>query len=252
MLQQTQVARVVPRYQAFLARFPDPSTCAASPLGAVIQAWAGLGYNRRAVHLHQAASAVVDRRGGRLPPDLNELLKLPGIGAYTARAILVFAFEQPLGVVETNVARVLARAVAGRRLAPGEVQAVADGQVPEAQPWVWNQAMVDLGAMVCTSRSPGCHHCPVRGLCAWAVAGHPAPDPAVGSARVSGRQSTFAGSDRQGRGRLIDTLRRGPVGLHQLADAAGWPQDPGRAGRVAAGLVADGLAVQKDGQLALP
>jgi A/G-specific adenine glycosylase len=195
---------------------------------------------------------AVDRHAGRLPCDLNELLKLPGIGPYTARAILVFAFEQPLSVVDTNVARVLARAVAGRPLTTGEVQVVADAQVPEAQPWVWNQAMVDLGATVCTSRSPGCHRCPLRRSCAWAVAGHPPPDPAAGSAGVSGRQSTFAGSDREGRGRLIEALRRGPVALDRLADATGWPQDPGRAERVAAGLIADGLVVRMGGQLALP
>jgi A/G-specific adenine glycosylase len=252
MLQQTQVTRVVIRYQSFLDRFPDPGTCAASPVGAVIEAWAGLGYNRRAVYLHRAASAVVDRHHGRFPDDLEELQALPGVGPYTARAILVFAFEQPLGVVETNVARVLARAVAGRRLAAGEVQALADSQVPEARAWAWNQAMVDLGATVCTSRSPGCSHCPVRGSCAWARAGYPAPDPAIGSAGVSGGQPTFAGSDRQGRGRLVDSLRRGPIALEELAGATGWHEDPGRAERVAAALISDGLAVQTGGQLALP
>jgi A/G-specific adenine glycosylase len=252
MLQQTQVGRVVPRYEAFLDRFPDATTCAASPAAAVIDAWAGLGYNRRAVQLHRAARAIVDRHGGRLPPNLKDLLELPGVGRYTARAILVFAFEQPLGVVETNVARVLARALAGRRLAAGEVQEVADALVPGDAAWAWNQAMVDVGATICTSRSPRCHDCPMGGLCVWARAGHPAPDPAAGSAAVSGRQSTFAGSDRQGRGRLIDALRRGPVALDELADATGWPDDPRRASRVAAGLIADGLAVQHGGQLALP
>jgi A/G-specific adenine glycosylase len=252
MLQQTQVARVVLRYQAFLARFPDPGTCAASTVGAVIDAWAGLGYNRRAVYLHRAATAIVDGHHGRFPDNLEELQALPGVGAYTARAILVFAFEQPRGVVETNVARVLARAVAGRPLATGEVQAVADNQVPETQSWVWNQALVDLGATICTSRSPHCHSCPLQRSCAWASAGYPAPDPAAGSAGVSGRQSTFAGSDRQGRGRLIDALRRGPVALEALAETTGWPEDPGRAERVAAGLVGDGLAVKRSGQLALP
>ena len=252
MLQQTQVARVVLRYEAFLDRFPDTGACAASPVGAVIDAWAGLGYNRRAVYLHRAAIAIVDRRHGRFPDNLEELQALPGVGAYTARAILVFAFEKQLGVVETNVARVLARAVAGRRLAAGEVQAVADSHVPETQSWVWNQAMVDLGATICTSRSPRCHSCPLQRSCAWASAGHPAPDPAVDSAGVSGRQSTFSGSDRQGRGRLIDALRRGPLSLNRLPEATGWPDDPDRASRVAAGLVADGLAVETGGQLALP
>jgi A/G-specific adenine glycosylase len=174
------------------------------------------------------------------------------VGRYTARAIHVFAFEQPLGVVETNVARVLARAVAGRRLEASEVQAVADALVPGDAAWAWNQAMVDLGATVCTSRSPGCSHCPLRPWCAWARAGHPAPDPAAGSAAVSRPQSTFAGSDRQGRGRLIDALRRGPLPLSRLAEATGWPDDPERASRVAAGVIADGLAVEAGGQLRLP
>jgi A/G-specific adenine glycosylase len=252
MLQQTQVARVVLRYQAFLERFPDPGTCADSTVGAVIDAWAGLGYNRRAVQLHRTARAIVDRHGGRLPADLKELLRLPGVGPYTARAILVFAFEQPLAVVETNVARVLARAVAGHRLVAGEVQALADAQVPGKAAWAWNQAMVDLGATVCTSRSPRCHRCPLRSFCGWASAGHPTPDPAEGSAGVSAPQSPFAGSDRQGRGRLIDALRHGPVALDGLADATGWPDDPGRADRIAAGLVGDGLAVKTSGRLALP
>ena len=252
MLQQTQVARVVPRYDAFLARFPDPPTCAASSSGAVIEAWAGLGYNRRALNLHRAARVVVDRHDGRIPANLSDLLTLPGVGPYTARAILVFAFERPVGVVDTNVARVLARAVSGRRLGTGEVQAIADDQVPEGRPWAWNQAMLDFGASVCTSRSPSCQPCPLRRWCAWALAGYPTPDPAAGSAGGSGRQSTFAGSDRQGRGRLIDALRQGPVELDGVASVAGWPDDAQRATRVAAGLIADGLAVQTGGQLALP
>jgi len=252
MLQQTQVARVVPRYEEFLARFPDPTACAASPVSSVIEAWAGLGYNRRAVQLHCAAVAIVERHRGRMPRHLKDLLELPGVGRYTARAILVFAYEEPVGVVETNVARILARAIVGRRLASGEVQAVADSLVPGEAAWAWNQAMVDLGATVCTSRSPGCSHCPVRPWCAWAGAGSPAPDPAAGSAAVSRPQSTFAGSDRQGRGRLIGALRRGPLPCNGLAEVTGWPDDPERASRVAAGLVADGLAVQRGGQLALP
>ncbi|HSS10214.1 MAG TPA: A/G-specific adenine glycosylase [Acidimicrobiales bacterium] len=252
MLQQTQVARVLPRYHAFLARFPDPATCAASPLGRVIESWAGLGYNRRAVNLHRAARLVVDRYQGRLPANLDDLLALPGVGHYTARAVLAFAFEQPTGVVDTNAARVLARAVAGRRLTTREAQTLADDQVPAGRAWAWNQAMLDLGAAVCTSRAPNCRGCPVRGSCRWRVAGYATTDPAAGSAGTSGRQSTFAGSDRQGRGRLMDALRRGPVPLDRLAEAAGWSDAPGRASRVAAGLVVDGLAVEAAGRLLLP
>jgi A/G-specific adenine glycosylase len=254
MLQQTQVARVIPKYIAFLDRFPDPASCAAAPAGAVVQAWAGLGYNRRAVNLHRTAAAVVDRHAGRLPSTMEELLALPGIGPYTARAVSAFAFELPAAIVDTNVARVLARAVGGRRLAGGEVQALADGLVPSAQSWVWNQALLDLGALVCTSRAPRCQVCPLaaNGACAWFEAGRPEPDPAAGSAGTSGRQSTFAGSDRQGRGRLVAALRRGPVPNDRLAQVAGWPEDPARAARAAAGLVADGLAADTGDGLALP
>jgi A/G-specific adenine glycosylase len=198
--------------------------------------------------------AVVERHGGQLPDRLDQLIALPGIGQYTARAVLAFAFQRRHGVVETNVARVLARAVVGERLTPREAQSWADGLVPEDKAWSWNQAMVDLGAIACTTRAPSCDDCPLAGpgLCSWLRHGRPAPDPARGSAGTSGRQSRFAGSDRQGRGRLVDALCRGPLPWERLAGAAGWPGDPDRAARVAAGLVADGLAVSGPAGLALP
>jgi A/G-specific adenine glycosylase len=254
MLQQTQVARVLPRYTAFLERFPDAAACANAPPGAVVEAWAGLGYNRRAVYLHRAAQAVVEHHGGVLPDRLDQLTALPGIGPYTARAVLAFAFEHHHGLVETNVARVLARAIWGRRLTPGQAQSCADGLVPEGQAWAWNQAMVDLGATICVSRVPRCDRCPLAaaGSCTWFGQGRRLPDPARGSAGTSGPQSAFAGSDRQGRGRLVDALRRGPVPLDGLAEAAGWPEDPARVARVVTGLVADGLAVSHPDNLALP
>jgi A/G-specific adenine glycosylase len=252
MLQQTQVSRVVPRYHAFLGRFPTPAACAAAPPAAIVEAWEGLGYNRRAVNLHRAATAIAADHGGRVPDDLDALLALPGVGAYTARAVLAFAFERDHGVLDTNAARFLARAVAGERLGPATAQALADAQVPAGAGWVWNQAVLDLGATVCTKRAPRCERCPIASACAWRLAGAPAPDPAVGSAGTSGRQPAFAGSDRQGRGRLVQALRRGPLGLGGLAAAAGWPDDPARARRIADGLVADGLAAYVDGHLALP
>jgi A/G-specific adenine glycosylase len=212
----------------------------------VVRAWAGLGYNRRAVNLHRAAVAIVDHHGGELPATLAELVKLPGVGPYTARAVLAFAFEADVGVVEVNSARVLARAVAGRPLDAAEAQVVADRLVPPGQGWAWNQAMLDLGATVCTRTAPRCRACPVAESCAWAAAGGPDPAPS------GNRQSTFAGSDRQGRGRLVDALRTGPVAIDRLAEAAGWPDDPERAGKMAAGLVADGLAVVVEGAVALP
>ncbi len=214
---------------------------------------AGLGYNRRAVFLHRAATAVVERHGGALPDDLRALLALPGIGPYTARAVLAFAFERDVGMVDTNAARVLAR-WAGRRLTPSQVQAAADAAVPEGSGWAWNQAMLDLGATVCTARRPACEVCPVRASCAWAAVGRTPPDPAVGSAGVSRGQSRFEGSDRQGRARLVDALRaEGSVAAAGIAAAAGWPEDPERARRAAAGLVRDGLAADDGvGGLTLP
>ena len=252
MLQQTQVARVVPRYQAFMDRFPTPAAMAATPVADVVTRWAGLGHNRRAVNLHRAATAVVADHDGRLPADLPGLLALPGIGPYTARAVLAFAFEQDVGVLDTNAARVHAR-WAGRRLGPAQAQAAADAAVPPGQGWAWNQAMLDLGATICTARAPRCAACPVAARCGWWAQGAPAPDPAVGSAGVAGGQSRFAGSDRQGRGRLVDALRRGQVEAGDLASAMGWPDDPQRAARVAATLAVDGLAaVGPDGTWRLP
>ena len=252
MLQQTQVARVVDRWGRFLRRFPTVAACARMPVADVVDEWSGLGYNRRAVNLHRLAVAVVEGHDGTLPTDLAALMALPGIGPYTARAVLAFAHERPVGVLDTNAARVHAR-WAGRPLGPREAQLAADAEVPAAHGWAWNQAMLDLGATVCVARAPRCEACPVSATCAWWLAGAPPPDPAVGSAGVPGRQSTFAGSDRQGRGRLVDRLRRGPVPEADLAEAMGWPGDADRARRVAATLVVDGLAVLgPDGTWTLP
>jgi A/G-specific adenine glycosylase len=242
MLQQTQVRRVLPKYTAFIDRYPRPSACASASVGEILGSWAGLGYNRRAVNLHRCARAIVDHHGGRVPDDLDSLLVLPGIGPYTARAVLAFAFERDVGIVDTNAARVLAR-WRGGRLLPREVQQAADESVPRGRSWLWNQGMLDLGATVCTKRSPSCGACPVQSWCAWFVEGLPQPDPTVGSAGVTGRQSRFDGSDRQGRGRLVDALRAdGQVTRARIAATAGWSGDEERALRVAHTLVADGLA----------
>ncbi len=246
MLQQTQVARVETRWHSFLERFPTPAVCAAAPVGDVVDEWAGLGYNRRAVFLHRAATQCVERFGGRLPTTLADLLTLPGVGPYTARAVLVFAHERDLGLVDTNAGRFVARALAGRPVRPAEAQAVADDAVPDGWGWTWGQAVFDLGALVCRKRSPACDRCPVRPHCRWASAGFPAPDPIDGSAGISAPQSRFDGSDRQGRARLVDALRSGPVLDTGLAAAMGWPDDPERAHRVAGSLLRDGLA-ERDG-----
>lgn len=249
MLQQTQVPRVLPRYAEFLERFPDPAACAAAPVGDVVRAWEGLGYNRRAVNLWRAAGAVV--AAGGFPRTLAGLLALPGVGPYTARAVLAFAFEEDVAVVDTNIARVLAR-MAGRRLTAREVQARADAWLPLGESWAWNQAVMDLGATVCRARTWACADCPVAPWCAWRGGAGAADDPAVGSAGVSGGQSRFEGSDRQGRGRLVDALRRGAVPPERLAAVMGWPGDQARAERVARTVVADGLAERgADGTLRL-
>jgi A/G-specific adenine glycosylase len=244
MAQQTQVARVAARWRPFLDRFPTPGALAAAPVADVVRAWSGLGYNRRARDLHRCAVAVVDHHAGRLPASLPELLALPGIGPYTARAVLAFAFELDHGVVDTNTARVLARWT-GHALRPAAAQAAADAALPPGQAWAWNQAMLDLGAGVCRRRDPRCEACPVAATCAWALAGRLAPDPADGSAGVSRGQARFEGSDRQGRGRLVEALRHGDVRATALPAVMGWPDDPGRAERVATALVGDGL-VQVD------
>lgn len=253
MLQQTQVSRVLPRYAEFLDRFPDLAACAAASVSEIIRMWAGLGYNKRAVNLHRCANEVVARHGGKIPADLTALLGLPGIGPYTARAVMVFAFEvDDTGVLDTNAARVLAR-WEGRPLTRREAQAAADASVPPGAGWAWNQAMLDLGATICVSRSPRCSDCPVARWCAWGCGGG-SVDPAIGSAGVSGGQSRFEGSDRQGRGRLVDALRsHGMVRARDLSRTAGWPDDEARAHRVAAGLTADGLAAwSPSGDLTLP
>lgn len=250
MLTQTQVSRVVVPFGRFLEQFPTVIDCAEASTGSVIEAWVGLGYNRRAVNLHRSAQIVVAAHGGVVPRDLVGLLTLPGVGPYVARAVLVFAFGDDVGVVDTNVARVLAR-WHGRPLGRREVQTLADAAVPPGEGWVWNQALFDLGATICTARNPTCATCPVLPWCTWRGQG---VDPSIGTSGTGSRQSRFAGSDRQGRGRLVDALRVGPVSAEpgSLASVMGWPNDPARAVRVAAALVTDGLAVQRDGRFELP
>ncbi len=253
MAQQTQLSRVVPAYGRFLILFPDPATCAAAPLGEVLRAWQGLGYNRRAGNLHRASQAVMNDHGGTIPATLQGLLSLPGVGAYTARAVLAFAFDTDVGVVDTNAGRVVARAVAGRPVGTGEAQRLVDAMVPSRRGWSFGQALLDLGAGVCVAGVPHCHRCPVRRRCRWAASGRRDPDPALGSAGVSTPQSRFEGSERQGRGRLVDALRSGPVPAGRAASVAGWPDEPERAARMVAGLVAEGLVVSdRSGHLHLP
>ena len=202
----------MPKYVAFLERFPTSAAARPPTVGEVVTLWAGLGYNRRAVNLHRCAAVVVERHGGTFPDDLDALLALPGIGPYTARAVLAFAFEHDVGVVDTNAARVLARAGGPAADSRREAQAAADAAVPAGQGWAWNQAMLDLGATVCTARNPSCGACARRrDLRVGRRTG--CRSPTRRSARSAERSPSraFAGSDRQGRGRLVDALRSGPV-----------------------------------------
>jgi A/G-specific adenine glycosylase len=245
MLQQTQVARVIPRWEAFLERFPTPAACAAAPLGDVLREWQGLGYPRRARNLHATAQQVTELGG--FPRDLAGLLALPGIGQYTARAVMAFAFELDAAVVDTNIARVYAR-VAGERLTPKRVQAMADAACPSGDAWAWNQCLMDLGAVLCRPANPSCDECPVRAMCAWA--GGDEPDPAVGSSGVSGKQARFEGSDRQARGRLMKALSDGPVDRAQVPVI--MERDASVAARLVDDLVADGLCCRAGSTLTLP
>ena len=249
MLQQTQAQTVVAPFERWVSAFPDPASCASAGPAAALRAWEGLGYNRRALNLQRAAVLITEAHGGRVPSERVELEALPGVGPYTARAVMAFAFEADVGVVDTNVHRVLSRAVAGRHLGPTETQVLADRLVPSGQGWAYNQTLFDIGAAHCRPRNPDCPECPLVAICEWATGGRALPDPA----RSPRRQSRFIGSDRQGRGRLVAALRRGPLGPNELAPASGWADEPARAMRVADELVSDGLAAWiADGTLGLP
>lgn len=255
MLQQTQAARVEPAYRAFLRRFPRVTDLAAATPGDVLTAWRGLGYNRRARNLHRAAIAIAGEHGGAVPADLEALRALPGIGDYTARAVLTFGFGRAAGPVDTNIARVLARAIAAEPLSRPAVQHLADRLVAASAdaPAMWNHALMDLGARVCTARAPHCETCPVAAACAWQAAGGPqaGKDPAVASAVRPRPQGTFAGSDRYHRGRLIDALRHAPLVPDAVPGAARLPAGERLTGLLA-GLHEDGLVEWHEGALRLP
>ena len=196
---------------------------------------------------------MVESHGGEVPSELTDLLALPGVGPYTARAVLAFAFEVEIGVVDTNAGRILARAVAGESVTRRDAQSLVDSMVPSRRAWEFNQALLDLGATVCVATDPACGGCPIRKRCRWSASGRSTPDPAPGSAGVSTPQSTFVGSDRQGRGRLIDALRQAPVREVDLPGIMGWPDQPERAERVAAGLVTEGMVERlSSGRFRLP
>jgi len=249
MLQQTPVARVLPVYEAWLERWPTPADLAAEPAGEAVRAWGRLGYPRRALRLHACAVAITEQHGGRVPDDHAELLALPGVGDYTAAAVASFAYGRSHAVLDTNVRRVLGRAVSGTEFPPASVtraeKELAAALVPDDHPELWAVAVMELGALVCTASGPRCDACPIREQCAWRAAGRPPYD---GPPR---RGQTYDGTDRQCRGRLLAVLRdnQRSVSRERLDDA--WP-DAVQRERCLTSLVADGLVVRRAGRFTLP
>lgn len=240
MAQQTPVARVEPVWREWLARWPRPVDLAGAAPGVAVRAWGRLGYPRRALRLHEAATVMVDRHHGQVPSTLDELRALPGVGDYTAAAVACFAFSIAIPVVDTNVRRVLTRLITGAALPAPSLSAAERALAATALPpepaaaVVWNVAVMELGALVCTARQPACATCPVRAVCAWQAAGRPAYQ---GPPR---RRQAWEGTDRQCRGALLSVLRdrHGPVAADRLA--AAWA-DARQRERCLDSLVADGL-----------
>jgi A/G-specific adenine glycosylase len=243
MLQQTPVARVIPRLEEWLDRWPTPADLAAVPSGEAVRAWHRLGYPRRAINLHAAAVAITERHGGIVPETLHELLALPGIGDYTARAVAAFAYGHRHPVVDTNVRRVLARAVAGHGEAgPPSTKrdlAAMEAILPDglADARLANAAIMELGAVVCTARAPRCDVCPIAGQCAWRAAGYPEY---LGVKKAV--QKRFEGSDRQVRGLILAELRASDVPVAYAEIEPVWSDDAQFAGALAS-LLRDGLVV---------
>jgi A/G-specific adenine glycosylase len=250
MLQQTPVARVLPAWESWLLRWPTPAALAAAAPGDAVREWGRLGYPRRALRLHEAATAMIERHDGRVPPSYEVLITLPGIGSYTAAAVAVFGFGARHAVLDTNVRRVLARVFAGSADATTTSPTRAEREaalamVPPDDPARHSVAVMELGALVCTARSPRCGVCPVSDECAWLAAGR--PDGA--SAR---RPQTYAGTDRQVRGRLLAVLRDSADLVPKPALDIVWDDAPQRE-RSLAGLVEDGLVEPVgDGYYRLP
>lgn len=249
MLQQTPAGRVVGPWTSWLERWPTPADLATAPTSDVLRAWGRLGYPRRALRLKATAEALVEHHGGEVPANEAVLLALPGIGRYTAAAVMAFAFGRRSLVLDVNIRRVLARLADGKEH-PARSETVAERRrawewVPEGDAFAasWSAAAMELGAVVCTARNPKCDVCPVSGHCRWLALGKPAWD---GPERVA---QDWEGTDRQCRGRIMAALRStdGPV---RLADIE-WP-DPEQLIRCADGLLADGLAAGTHAGLILP
>lgn len=252
MLQQTPVSRVLPHLEEWLSRWPTPADLASVPSGEAVRAWRSLGYPRRALWLHACAVAITEQHDGVVPDDVDALLALPGIGDYTARAVAVFAYGERHPVVDTNIRRVIARAVEGRG-EPGPPSArrdlaAMDALLPtdRAEAAAFNAGMMELGALVCVARSPRCDDCPLRDLCAWRLDGYPVYD---GPRKPV--QKKYEGSDRQVRGLLLAELRASHLPVTP-AELEGVWADAGQRARALDGLLRDGLAVAVPGGFTLP
>ncbi len=250
MLQQTQVERVRPRYEAWLERWPTAASLAEAPAAAVIREWSGLGYNRRAVNLQRAAREGLERFG-RIPLDETKLLSLPGVGPYTAAAVACFAGGRRTAALDTNVARVVGRALLGqaRVRAPygKEVQETAEAWLPARGARAHQLAVMDLGATVCRASSPDCGACPLAGGCAWLAAGRPAPREAV----PRGEAAPFEGTARFARGRIVAMLAEGPP-LNAEAVAARLPEEHREAcEHYLEALARDGIVALREGRWGL-
>ena len=245
MLQQTQASRVVPAFRDFLSRFPTVRSLAAAPRRDVVRAWDGLGHNRRAVWLSEAARAIVREHGGRVPRDPQTLRTLPGVGPYTAAAVSSMAFGEPAAVVDTNVRRVVARVhlgVDGRRAESRGIWEVAQAWLDRDDPVMWNQAVMDLGREVCRPK-PRCDVCPLARVCRFRATG-------ASAVRGRGSQPSFEGSSRQVRGSIVRVLRsHEALTLRQLTGATGFAA--GRVDAAIEGLVADGLVERSSGLVRL-
>jgi A/G-specific adenine glycosylase len=252
MLQQTPVVRVIPRLAQWLERWPTPAALAASPPGDAVRAWERLGYPRRALNLHAAATAITEHHAGVVPRDLPSLLALPGVGDYTARAVAAFAYGERHPVVDTNVRRVIARAVDGQAVAsPPSTRrdlAAMEDLLPadDSDARLFNAAVMELGAIVCTARAPRCDACPISRSCRWRAEGYP---PFAGARTAA--QKRFEGSDRQVRGLIMAQLRASEIPVTRAELQQVWPDGVQRT-RALAGLVADGLAVERGGGFELP
>ena len=247
MLQQTQVDRVLPVWLAWMDRWPTPQSLAAATLDDVLRAWGRLGYPRRARWLWQAAQLIVTQFDGAVPSDETLLRELPGIGSYTAAAVAAFAFGTPSVVLDTNVRRVLARAIRGEANPPAHISAaertLAESLLPTQDAALWSVAVMELGALVCRARDPKCAQCPIADQCAWRAADYPKAAHPRRTARP------FAGSDRQARGVIMAVLRDSNTAV--TADA--FPiTDPTQHARALQTLIDDGLVHHVDGTYALP